>query len=120
MTERDLIGTWRRVAYGDISLEGRHLIHLRADGTAVSEGEYEGQPYSIQYTWRLTGPAEWELRRTIPPGEIPGLDEECIQVEDHVVVEFDGARMAVSKFDYEERFHFERVGGPVAGVDPAP
>lgn len=43
MTDRDLIGSWRMVAYGDMPATGRQDLHLHADGTAVSEGEIGGE-----------------------------------------------------------------------------
>ena len=117
MTERDLIGTWQKVAYGDILAEGQHLLRLRPGGTAVAEGEYRGQPYRTEYAWRLTGPQAWELRRVIPLGEIPELDEESVEVLRHTVVEFDGRRMAVAQPDYEEPFLYERLAEPGAAAD---
>jgi hypothetical protein len=109
VTERDLIGTWQKVAYGDMPTEGRHLLHLRPDGVAVTEGEYRGEQYHTQYAWRLTGPNAWELRRVIPLGEIPEMDEESVEVLEYTVVEFDGQRMAVTKFDCEEPFIYKRL-----------
>lgn len=108
MSERDLIGIWQEVAYGDEPTNGLHLLHLRSDGTAATEGELDGKRYSTAYSWRLTGPATWELRRPIPLGEIPELEEETVEVREHTVVAFDGIRMSVTQYDYEEPFHYER------------
>ncbi|MGL6074414.1 MAG: hypothetical protein ACRC8S_09670 [Fimbriiglobus sp.] len=108
MTEKDLIGTWRKVSYGDTPFPGQHLVHLLPDGSAICEGEHQGKTYRTHSTWRLKRPDLWELRRTIPLGEIPEMEEESVEVDEHTVVEFDGLRMAVTKFDYEEPFHYER------------
>jgi hypothetical protein len=109
MTEQELVGTWAQVAYGDMAAIGQHLLHLMADGTAVSEGVVNGVPYRTVYTWQLTGPESWELRRTIPLGEIPELDEESVEVLKHTVMAHEGTAMSVTKFDYESPFHYKRV-----------
>jgi hypothetical protein len=109
MTERDLIGTWQKITYGDVAVEGRHILHLRSDGTAVAEGEYRGKPYHYDYDWRLIVPDRWELRRIIPLGEIPELEEETIEVEEHTVIQLNEHSMSFRKPDYEEVFEYQRL-----------
>jgi hypothetical protein len=82
--DRDpLVGTWRKVAIDGAPLtDGTEVLHLRADGTAVTEVEWQGErsssedPEHCGHHWQRVDENHWQLLSVIPAGLVPGLDLE--------------------------------------------
>jgi hypothetical protein len=110
MERQELVGSWRKVAYGASPFENSSLMHLRDDGTALIEGEFDGTPYAYAYSWEYIDETHWNLRRVIPLGEIPELDEETVEVIEYRVSKGAHSRIELMKFDYEDPFIYERIG----------
>ena len=110
MEPGELVGTWRQVAYGTLPSESLSLMHLRDDGTALIEGEFDGKPYADTYSWEYIDETHWNLRRVIPLGEVPELDEETVEVIEYQVSKGNPSRMELMEFDYEDTFIYERIG----------
>jgi hypothetical protein len=109
MKRDELVGTWRWVAYGPSPSTGLALMHLHQDGTALIEGELDGQKYAFEYSWEYIDETHWNLRRVIPLGEIPELDEETVEVIEYEISNSNGKRMELMRFDYEDPFVYEKI-----------
>src|SRR6516225_3742655 len=102
MTREELVGSWRRVAYGTSPSLGLCLMHLHEDGTALVEREFEGRSYAHEHSWEYIDETHWNLRRVIPLGEYPEMDEETVEVIDYEISKGDGTRMELMEFDFED------------------
>ena len=110
MMKRDeLVGTWRKVAYGTSPSTGLKLMHLHPDGSALIEGEFERRRYAYEYSWEYIDETHWNLRRVIPLGEIPELDEETVEVIEYEISKGNGKRMELMQFDYEYPFVYGKI-----------
>ena len=105
----ELVGTWRWVAYGSSPFTDLALMHLHQDGTALIEGEFDGQRYADEYSWEYIDETHWNLRRVIPLGEIPELDEETVEVIEYEISKSNGKPMELMQFDYEYPFVYEKI-----------
>jgi hypothetical protein len=110
MKRHELIGTWRETAYGTLPYENLSLMHLRDDGTALIEGEFDGKRYAYAYSWEYIDETHWNLRRVIPLGEIPEMHEETVEVIEYQLSKEEHSRMELMNFDYVYPFIYERIG----------
>jgi hypothetical protein len=84
-------------------------LHLHEDGTALIEGEIEGRSHTYDSSWEYIDETHWNLRRVIPLGEYPELEEEMVEVTEYEISKGDGTRMELMEFDFEDPFVYEKI-----------